>query len=99
VWQEARVRPLREALRIAPARSAAAVRTAGITLAASFGVLAIVDVRAFRELAFTMAVGILLDTFVVRPLLVPALVSLFGEVSGWPGGTLARGRRVAVDGE
>jgi putative drug exporter of the RND superfamily len=99
VWQEARVRPLREALRIAPARSAAAVRTAGITLAASFGLLAIVDVRAFRELAFTMAVGILLDTFIVRPLLVPALVSLFGEVSGWPGGTLARGRRVAVDGE
>jgi len=99
VWQEARVRPLREALRIAPARSAAAVRTAGITLAASFGLLAIVDVRAFRELAFTMAVGILLDTFVVRPLLVPALVSFFGEVSGWPGGTLARGRHVAVDGE
>jgi RND superfamily putative drug exporter len=100
VWQEARVRPLREALRIAPARSAAAVRTAGITLAASFGLLAIVDVRAFRELAFTMAVGILLDTFVVRPLLVPSLVSLFGEVSGWPGGTLARGRRVAAaDGE
>jgi putative drug exporter of the RND superfamily len=100
VWQEARVRPLREALRIAPARSAAAVRTAGITLAASFGLLAIVDVRAFRELAFTMAVGILLDTFVVRPFLVPSLVSLFGELSGWPGGTLARGRRIAAaDGE
>ncbi|HEY2869667.1 MAG TPA: MMPL family transporter [Gaiellales bacterium] len=99
VWQEARVRPLREALRIAPARSAAAVRTAGITLAASFGLLAIVPVRAFRELAFTMAVGILLDTFVVRPLLVPSLVSLFGEASGWPGRALTRGRRVAVDGE
>jgi putative drug exporter of the RND superfamily len=100
VWQEARVRPLREALRIAPARSAAAVRTAGITLAASFGLLAIVDVRAFRELAFTMAVGILLDTFVVRPFLVASLVSLFGELSGWPGGTLARGRRIAAaDGE
>ena len=99
VWQEARVRPLRDALRIAPARSAAAVRTAGITLAASFGLLAIVDVRAFRELAFTMAVGILLDTFVVRPLLVPSLVSLFGEASGWPGGILARGRDVAADGE
>jgi len=99
VWQEARVRPLREALRIAPARSAAAVRTAGITLAASFGLLAIVDVRAFRELAFTMAVGILLDTFVVRPFLVPSLVSMFGELSGWPGRTLARGRDVALDGD
>ena len=99
VWQEARVRPLREALRIAPARTAAAVRTAGVTLAGSFGLLAIVDVRAFRELAFTMAVGILLDTFLVRPFLVPSLVSLFGELSGWPGRTLARGRDVALDGD
>jgi RND superfamily putative drug exporter len=99
VWQEARVRPLREALQIAPARTAAAVRTAGVTLAASFAMLALVDVRAFRELAFTMAVGILLDTFFVRTLLVPSLVSLFGELSGWPGGTLTRGRSVALDGE
>ncbi len=99
VWQEARVRPLRDALRIAPARTTAAIRTAGITLATSFGLLAIVDVRAFRELAFAMAVGILLETFVVRPLLVPALLSLFGEWSGWPGGRLTRGASVAADGD
>jgi RND superfamily putative drug exporter len=99
VWQEARVRPLRDALRVAPARTTAAIRTAGITLATSFGLLAIVDVRAFRELAFAMAVGILLETFLVRPFLVPALISLFGEWSGWPGGHLARGRAVAADGD
>jgi putative drug exporter of the RND superfamily len=99
VWQEARVRPLRDALRVAPARTTAAIRTAGITLATSFGLLSIVDVRAFRELAFAMAVGILLETFVVRPLLVPALLSLFGELSGWPGGRLARGASVAADGD
>jgi RND superfamily putative drug exporter len=98
VWQEARVRPLRDALRLAPARTTAAIRTAGITLATSFALLAIVDVRAFRELAFAMAVGILLETFIVRPLLVPALLSLFGEWSGWPGGRLARGADVAADG-
>jgi putative drug exporter of the RND superfamily len=99
VWQEARARPLRDALRIAPARTTAAIRTAGITLATSFGLLAIVDVRAFRELAFAMAVGILLETFLVRPFLVPALISLFGELSGWPGGHLARGRAIAADGD
>jgi RND superfamily putative drug exporter len=99
IWQEARVRPLRDALRIAPARTTAAIRTAGITLASSFGLLAIVDVRAFRELAFAMAVGILLETFVVRPLLVPSLLSLVGEAGGWPGGHLARGRRLAADGD
>jgi RND superfamily putative drug exporter len=31
-----------------------------------------------------MTVGVLLDAFVVRALVVPALVSLFGEVSWWP---------------
>ena len=98
VWQEARVRPLRDALRLAPARTTAAIRTAGITLATSFALLAIVDVRAFRELAFAMAVGILLETFVVRPFLVPSLLSLFGEYSGWPGGRLARGAGVVADG-
>jgi RND superfamily putative drug exporter len=32
-----------------------------------------------------MAIGILLDTFLVRSLLVPALIALFGRVSWWPG--------------
>ncbi len=41
----------------------------------------------FREIALAMALGILLDTFVVRSLLVPALVVLFGRVGSWPGQT------------
>jgi len=32
-----------------------------------------------------LAVGVLLETFVVRSALIPALISLFGGVSGWPG--------------
>jgi RND superfamily putative drug exporter len=88
VWQEARVRPLREALTVAAPRAASAIRAAGITLALSFAMLAIVPLHAFWEFALTMTVGILLETFVVRSLLVPALVSLFGYVSAWPGGGL-----------
>jgi RND superfamily putative drug exporter len=37
-----------------------------------------------------VAVGVLIDAFVVRSLLVPALVSLVGRASGWPGRRLAR---------
>jgi uncharacterized protein (DUF2267 family) len=53
--------------------------------AASFALLAIVPLRSFREFAFVMAAGIAIDTFVVRPLLIPSLISLFGEVSWLPG--------------
>ena len=84
VWQLARRRPLRHALRTGTARSTRAILSAGLALAASFGLLSLVPLRPFRELAFALAVGILLDVLVVRTLLVPALLTLFGRVSGWP---------------
>jgi len=57
---------------------------AGITLAASFGMLALVPLRQFRELAFVMALGVLIDALVVRSVLVPALLTLLGGFSAWP---------------
>jgi uncharacterized membrane protein YdfJ with MMPL/SSD domain len=52
-----------------------------------FGLLALVSLAQFRQIALAMVLGILLDTFVVRSLLVPALVVLFGRVGSWPGRT------------
>lgn len=72
VWQEARERPTRDAMAIAAPRSAKAIVVAGITLALSFGALALVPLRSFRELAFALACGVLLETVLVRALLVPA---------------------------
>lgn len=83
-WKEARGRPLREALAITLPQSARAIRTAAFTLAVSFGLLALVPLRPFRELAFALCVGILLDAFVVRSLLAPALLSVLGATSSWP---------------
>jgi putative drug exporter of the RND superfamily len=99
VWQEARGLPLREALAKVAPRAAGAIRTAGITLALSFALLAIIQVRAFWEFAFAMAIGILLETFVVRPLLVPALLALFGEAAGWPGNRLQAAEPASAHGE
>jgi len=88
IWQEARRRPLREAVTVGGARAASAITVAGIVLALSFALLALVPVRPFRELAFFMSVGLLIDAFLVRTLLVPSLIALVGPVSGWPGGRL-----------
>jgi putative drug exporter of the RND superfamily len=85
IWQEAERRPLREAIAVAAPRASRAISVAGIALAASFAMLAIVPVDGFREFAFMMAVGVLLETFLVRPVLIPALVTLFGDVGAWPG--------------
>lgn len=90
VWEEARRRPIRQALVVAVPESTRAITAAGITLAASFGLLALVPLRPFRELAFAMAVGIMLDAVVIRSVLVPVLLSLVGRASGWPGRFLWR---------
>jgi putative drug exporter of the RND superfamily len=85
IWQEAERRPLREAIAVAAPRASRAISVAGIALAASFAMLAIVPIDGFREFAFMMSVGVLLETFLVRPVLIPALVTLFGDAGAWPG--------------
>lgn len=84
VWQEAGVRPLPAAIAIAIPRTTRAFTAAGITVAVSFGMLALGLLRTFREVAFAMFIGILLDVIVVRTLLMPALLTLVGRWSTWP---------------
>ncbi len=85
IWKEARHRPLDEAVAVAVPRSTRAINAAGFALAVSFGFIALIPVATFRQMAFALTVGVLIDAFVVRSLLMPALVSLFGRSSGWPG--------------
>lgn len=89
IWEQARRLPLDEALVVAVPRSTRAINTAGLALAASFALVALVPLAAFQELAFAVAVGVLIDAFLVRSLLVPALISLVGRASGWPGKRLS----------
>jgi RND superfamily putative drug exporter len=77
IWRSARKRPLREAIAVETPRTSSTITTAGLTLAGSFALLAIIPLRPMRELALALALGILLDTFVVRSLLVPSLLALF----------------------
>ncbi|GLZ53392.1 MMPL family transporter [Actinomycetospora sp. NBRC 106378] len=96
VWSEARTRPLGEALSVAVPRSNTAIGAAGVTLAASFGLVAIVPLDSFRQLAFAMAFGVLLDTFVVRKFLIPAFITWVGPASAWPSHRLRPDRTPAT---
>jgi RND superfamily putative drug exporter len=85
IWQSAECGlSLREAIATAAPRASRAIGVAGLALALSFAALALIDLRQFHEFAFAMCVGVLLDAFLVRALLIPALISLFGERSFWP---------------
>ena len=85
IWQAAEGGlPLREAIATAAPRASRAIGVAGLALAVSFAALALIDLRQFHEFAFAMAVGVLLDAFLVRAVLIPALISIFGERSFWP---------------
>ena len=84
IWEEARSRPAQDAVAVAAPRASRAITTAGIALAASFALLAVIPLEQFRQMAVIMAVGVMLDTVVVRSLLVPALVALTGRVGMWP---------------
>jgi RND superfamily putative drug exporter len=77
IWSVSRRMPMREAVRTAGSRAAGAITTAGIILALSFAAVALIPIASFREIAFAMAAGLLLDTFVARTLLIPALISIF----------------------
>jgi putative drug exporter of the RND superfamily len=93
MWEEARERSLRDAITVSVPDASRAISVAGITLAASFSILAIIPITGMRQFAAVMTIGILLDTFIVRAIVVPALVATVGSASAWPG-HFRRSRRV-----
>ncbi len=93
IWDEAEGHRLKRAIRTAMPETSRAITTAGLILAGSFAVVALIPLSTFREMAFTMVVGLVLDTFVVRSILTPGLLTLIGPVSGWPGHRLLARRQ------
>jgi RND superfamily putative drug exporter len=97
IREEARQMPLRQAVVKAIGATGSTVTSAGLVLAGTFAVFAVISARqpggsSIEAVGFGLAVGILLDTFVVRTVLVPATVTLFGRLNWWPS---AMGRRPA----
>jgi putative drug exporter of the RND superfamily len=77
IWREAEDQELRPAIRSAGIRAGRAITVAGIILSLSFAAIALIPIQGFREIAFALCVGLLLDTLLARTVLVPALVAVF----------------------
>ncbi len=89
VREEAHGRALRDAVVRAIGRTGPTVTSAGIVLAGTFAVFGIAggggpSGSQIRDIGFGLAIGILMDTFLVRTLLVPSTVALLGRWNWWP---------------
>ncbi len=71
------------------------ITSAGVVLAATFSVLGLLPLVPLAQVGFAVAFGVLLDTIVVRSLLVPALVLQLGDRTWWPS-ALGQSRRVST---
>ena len=85
IREEAESAPMRPAVLRALETTGGVITSAGLILAGTFLVLMTLPLEALFQLGFGVALGVLIDTFVVRTLLVPALAVWVGDRSWWPG--------------
>jgi RND superfamily putative drug exporter len=84
IREESATGDLRAGIRRASARTGMVVTSAGIILAGTFGSLMTAPLLILFQIGFAVALGVLIDTLIVRSILVPALAASFGEWSWWP---------------
>ena len=89
VREESEGREIHEGIRIASGRTGAVITSAGLILAGTFAAMMTADLVILFQVGFAVAIGVLIDTFLVRSILVPAITTLFGERAWWPSGWAA----------
>jgi RND superfamily putative drug exporter len=97
VREECTTRDLRSGITIATARTGTVITSAGIILAGTFAALTVAPLQVLQQVGLTVALGVLIDTLIVRSLLIPALTALIGERAWWP--SHRRGAELAIVGK
>ncbi|GGI45490.1 membrane protein [Paenibacillus marchantiophytorum] len=85
IWQERNRLKLRDAIRLGVSTTSSVITSAGLILAGTFAVLASLPIQVLVQFGVICAIGVILDTFIVRPFLVPSITMLLGDLSFWPG--------------
>jgi putative drug exporter of the RND superfamily len=83
-WEETEEHGARAGMLRALAATGGVITSAGILLAAVFAVLGVLPLVVLAQLGVVICIGVLLDTLVVRTVLVPALALLLGDRFWWP---------------
>lgn len=78
-------RSTREGALLALVNTGGVVTGAGLILAGTFATLTLLPLEELVQIGATVAIGVLLDTFVVRALLIPSITHVLGERTWWPG--------------
>jgi len=84
VREESKKHGTREGILRGLASTGGVITSAGLVLAATFAALGVLPILFLAQISFIVAFGVLLDTFVVRSLLVPALSYDIGRKIWWP---------------
>ncbi|WP_010287225.1 MMPL family transporter [Kurthia massiliensis] len=85
IWQRRKNKPLKQSVSEGVKYTGSVITSAGLILAGTFAVLATLPIQVLVQFGVITALGVLLDTFIVRPLLVPAITTVLGRYAFWPG--------------
>lgn len=84
IWKKSRNHALPLAVKEGVAKTGSVITSAGLILAGTFAVLTTLPIQVLVQFGIVTAIGVLLDTFIVRPFLVPALTVWIGKYVFWP---------------
>ena len=84
IREEARKKELNSAIKDALSFTGGVITSAGLILAGTFAVFMTLPLIDLFQLGFAVAIGVIMDTFVTRTIILPAIVSLLGDKNWWP---------------
>jgi RND superfamily putative drug exporter len=85
IWRKRKHMPLKQAIQEGVGETSSVISSAGLILAGTFAILVTMPIQMLAQIGTITTLGLLLDTFVVRPFLVPAITLLVGRWVFWPG--------------